>query len=154
MKDLLPVLRVLGMLMVMFAGAMLLPFGVSWFTQDGIWRIYPWSIGATVGVGLLLWASLYRHKQDLQPRHGVILVTLVWVVLPLCAMLPLLMGLNRVGVPISATHAYFEAVSGLTTTGAATLPAGGFDVADGTAAGAAGRTGAAVTLLPVLAPPG
>lgn len=121
MKDLLPVLRVLGMLMVMFAGAMLLPFGVSWFTQDGIWRIYPWSIGATVGVGLLLWASLYRHKQDLQPRHGVILVTLVWVVLPLCAMLPLLMGLNRVGVPISATHAYFEAVSGLTTTGATVL---------------------------------
>ena len=92
MKDLLPVLRVLGMLMVMFAGAMLLPFGVSWFTQDGIWRIYPWSIGATVGAGLLLWASLYRHKQDLQPRHGVILVTLVWVVLPLCAMLPLLMA--------------------------------------------------------------
>ena len=27
MKDLLPVLRVLGMLMIMFAGAMLLPFG-------------------------------------------------------------------------------------------------------------------------------
>lgn len=55
MKDLLPVLRVLGMLMIMFAGAMLLPCGISWFTQDGIWRIYPWSIGLTVGVGLLLW---------------------------------------------------------------------------------------------------
>ena len=94
MKDLLPVLRVLGMLMIMFAGAMLLPFGISWFTQDGIWRIYPWSIGLTVGVGLLLWGGLHRHKQDLQPRHGVILVTLVWVVLPLCAMVPLMMGLN------------------------------------------------------------
>ena len=78
MKDLLPVLRVLGMLMVMFAAAMLLPFGVSWFTQDGIWRIYPWSIGLTVSIGLLLWGGLYRHKLDLQPRHGVILVTLVW----------------------------------------------------------------------------
>jgi trk system potassium uptake protein TrkH len=121
MKDLLPVLRVLGMLMIMFAGAMLLPFGISWFTQDGIWRIYPWSIGLTVGVGLLLWGGLHRHKQDLQPRHGVILVTLVWVVLPLCAMVPLVMGLNRVGISISFTHAYFEAVSGLTTTGATVL---------------------------------
>lgn len=121
MKDLLPVLRVLGMLMIMFAGAMLLPFGISWFTQDGIWRIYPWSIGLTVGVGLLLWGGLHRHKQDLQPRHGVILVTLVWVVLPLCAMVPLMMGLNRVGISISLTHAYFEAVSGLTTTGATVL---------------------------------
>lgn len=50
-----------------------------------------------------------------------ILVTLVWVVLPLCAMVPLMMGLNRVGISISLTHAYFEAVSGLTTTGATVL---------------------------------
>ena len=77
MKDLLPVLRVLGMLMIMFAASMLLPFGVSWFMQDGIWRIYPWAIGLTVSVGLLLWGGLHRYKQDLQPRHGVILVTLV-----------------------------------------------------------------------------
>ncbi|MFD2753848.1 TrkH family potassium uptake protein [Comamonas terrae] len=121
MRDLLPVLRVLGMLMVMFAGAMLLPFGVSWFTQDGVWRIYPWSIGITACAGLLLWGALYRHKRDLQARHGVILVTLVWVVLPLCAVLPLMLGLKRVGLHISFTHAYFEAVSGLTTAGATVL---------------------------------
>lgn len=121
MRDLLPVLRVLGMLMVMFAGAMLLPFGVSWFADDGVWRIYPWSIGITACAGLLLWGSLYRHKRDLQARHGVILVTLVWVVLPLCAVLPLMLGLSRVGLQISFTHAYFEAVSGLTTAGATVL---------------------------------
>ena len=45
MRDLLPVLRVMGMLMVMFAISMLVPFGVSWFTEDGVWRIYPWSLG-------------------------------------------------------------------------------------------------------------
>ncbi|WP_120964970.1 potassium transporter TrkG [Comamonas sp. lk] len=121
MRDLLPVLRVLGMLMVMFALSMLLPFGVSWFTQDGIWRIYPWAMGITMAAGLLLWGGLHRHKQDLQPRHGVILVTLVWVVLPLCAMLPLMLGLMHIGIQISFTHAYFEAVSGLTTAGATIL---------------------------------
>lgn len=109
------------MLMVMFALSMLLPFGVSWFLQDGIWRIYPWAMGITMLVGLLLWGSLHRHKKDLQPRHGVILVTLVWVVLPLCAMLPLMLGLKHVGIQISFTHAYFEAVSGLTTAGATVL---------------------------------
>src|SRR2546427_9560587 len=46
---------------------------------------------------------------------------LVWVVLPLCAMLPLVLGLGHVGLSISFTHAYFEAVSGLTTTGATVL---------------------------------
>jgi trk system potassium uptake protein len=121
MRDLLPVLRVLGMLMVMFALSMLLPFAVSWFTDDGIWRIYPWAIGITAAVGLLLWICLDHFRRELQPRHGVILVTLVWVVLPLCAMLPLVLGMGHVGLSISFTHAYFEAVSGLTTTGATVL---------------------------------
>ncbi|WP_373785697.1 TrkH family potassium uptake protein [Delftia acidovorans] len=121
MRDLLPVLRVLGMLMVMFALSMLLPFAVSWFTDDGIWRIYPWAIGITAAVGLSLWVGLDHFRRELQPRHGVILVTLVWVVLPLCAMLPLVLGLGHVGLSISFTHAYFEAVSGLTTTGATVL---------------------------------
>ncbi len=121
MRDLLPVLRVLGMLMVMFALSMLLPFAVSWFADDGIWRIYPWAIGITAAVGLSLWVGLDHFRRELQPRHGVILVTLVWVVLPLCAMLPLVLGLGHVGLSISFTHAYFEAVSGLTTTGATVL---------------------------------
>ncbi|MEJ8292672.1 potassium transporter TrkG [Delftia tsuruhatensis] len=121
MRDLFPVLRVLGMLMVMFALSMLLPFAVSWFADDGIWRIYPWAIGITAAVGLSLWIGLDHFRRELQPRHGVILVTLVWVVLPLCAMLPLVLGLGHVGLSISFTHAYFEAVSGLTTTGATVL---------------------------------
>lgn len=121
MRDLFPVLRVLGMLMVMFALSMLLPFAVSWFTDDGIWRIYPWAIGITAAAGLSLWVGLDHFRRELQPRHGVILVTLVWVVLPLCAMLPLVLGLGHVGLSISFTHAYFEAVSGLTTTGATVL---------------------------------
>jgi trk system potassium uptake protein len=121
MRDLLPVLRVLGMLMVMFALSMLLPFAVSWFTDDGIWRIYPWAIGITAVAVLSLWIGRDHFRRELQPRHGVILVTLVWVVLPLCAMLPLVLGMGHVGLSISFTHAYFEAVSGLTTTGATVL---------------------------------
>ena len=121
MRDLFPVLRVLGMLMVMFALSMLLPFAVSWFADDGIWRIYPWAIGITAAAGLSLWVGLDHFRRELQPRHGVILVTLVWVVLPLAASLPLWLAMAQVARPISFTHAYFEAVSGLTTTGATVL---------------------------------
>ena len=73
MRDLLPVLRVLGMLMVMFALSMLLPFAVSWFTDDGIWRIYPWAIGITAAAGLSLWIGLDHFRRELQPRLGVAL---------------------------------------------------------------------------------
>jgi trk system potassium uptake protein TrkH len=121
MSDLFPVLRVLGMLMVMFALAMGLPFGVSWFMQDGVWRVYPIAIAATMVVGVGLWVGLRRYKRELLPRHGVILVSLVWLVLPLCASLPLWLAMLQVGRPLSFTHAYFEAVSGLTTTGSTVL---------------------------------
>lgn len=121
MTDLFPVLRLLGMLMCMFAVAMGLPFGVSWFQHDGVWRVYPVSMGIAMATGLGLWWGLRRYRRELQPRHGVILVTLAWVLLPLCASLPLWLTMQQIGRPLSFTHAYFEAVSGLTTTGATVL---------------------------------
>ena len=105
MRDLLPVLRVMGMLMVMFAMSMFLPFAVSWFANDGVWRVYPWSISITAALGLSLWFGLYRYKRDLQPRHGVILVTFVWVMLPLCAMLPLMLAMQNIKKKKKNTHA-------------------------------------------------
>lgn len=121
MLDLLPVLRVLGLLIVAFGLVMGFPMGVSLWENDGVWHVYPWSMAITLGVGLSLMLGLRRYRNELLPRHGVMLVTLVWVVLPLCAALPLMAALYAVGRPISFTHAYFEAVSGLTTTGSTVL---------------------------------
>lgn len=59
-----------------------------------------------------------RHtSRELSVRDGFLLVTLVWVVLPFYAALPLLFVVHG----ISFTDAYFEAMSGLTATGATTL---------------------------------
>lgn len=121
MTDMFPVLRVLGILMMVFALAMGLPLAVSWLQGDGVWWVYLVSMGATLGAGALLWWSLRRHDRELQPRHGVMLVTLVWVLLPLFAALPLLLALPQAGQHLSFTHAYFEAVSGLTTTGSSVI---------------------------------
>src|SRR6218665_3912655 len=111
MRDLLPVLRLLGALMVMFGLSMGLPLAVSWFLHDGMWLVWLWSLGGTVLAGTLLWASMERYRRELQPRHGVILVTLVWVFLPLCASVPLQLAYAELGRSLSFTHAYFEAVS-------------------------------------------
>ena len=59
-----------------------------------------------------------RHAhRELTVRDGFLLVTLVWVVMPAYASLPLLFTVQG----ISFTDAYFEAVSGLTATGATAL---------------------------------
>jgi len=58
-----------------------------------------------------------RHRRELQPRDGFLLVTLVWTVLPAFATLPLMFHLPGLSFP----YAYFETMSGLTTTGATVI---------------------------------
>lgn len=121
MTDVFPVLRVLGMLIMLFALAMGVPLAVSWYVQDGVWQVYPLSMGVALLVGSGLLAGMRRYKRELQPRHGVMLVSLAWALLPLFAALPLMLACDQVGRPMTFTHAYFEAVSGLTTTGSTVL---------------------------------
>ena len=121
MRDLFPVLRVLGLLLVFFALSMAVPLGASWIWDDGVWQAWPGAMGVTVVLGLVLWAVMREHKRELQPRHGVILVTLVWLCLPLSAALPMMLVYHQLGLQLSFTHAYFEAVSGLTTAGSSVL---------------------------------
>ncbi len=118
MADVLPVLRVLGILVMLFALAMGVPLAVSLNQQDGVWQVYPIAMVVALVSGGALTAGLRRHRRELQPRHGVMLVSLAWTMLPLVASLPLTLASGLVGRPLSFTHAYFEAVSGLTTTGA------------------------------------
>ena len=118
MIDVLSVLRVLGMLVMLFALAMGVPLAVSLYQQDGVWQVYPIAMTVALTSGAALTFGLRRYRRELLPRHGVMLVSLAWTLLPLVATLPLTLACGMVGKPISFTHAYFEAVSGLTTTGA------------------------------------
>ena len=113
MKVYLPVIRVLSMVIFIFGLTMLVPVGVSWVFQDGAARAFDEAILLTLGVGLVLWGFTRRNKRDLTIRDGFLMVALVWTVLPVFAALPLIFYLDA-----SFTDAYFEAVSGLTTTGA------------------------------------
>jgi trk system potassium uptake protein TrkH len=121
MRDFLPVLRVLGVLLALFSAVMILPGFVSWAHADGLAWLYPLTAGLTLACGLALWLGLRKHRGELHPRDGVVLVSLTWVLLPLFASLPLLAAFHQLGHPIGFTHAYFEAVSGLTTAGGTVL---------------------------------
>ena len=121
MSDTLPVLRLLCALLAMFAGALLVPLGASFYADDGLWECYVISILFTLLISAVLWFSTRKYQRELLPRHGVMLVSMVWVVLPLFAAIPLLLVSYEINQPMSFTHAYFEAVSGLTTTGSTVM---------------------------------
>ena len=96
---------------------MLVPLAFSLALADGAYGAYLGSIGATALAGIALWFATRRSGRELQVRDGFLLVALVWTVLPAFATLPLLLQLRD----LSFTDAYFEAVSGLTTSGATVL---------------------------------
>lgn len=121
MLDLLLVLRLLGALTTMFSLAFLVPAFVSWVQHDGLLGLWLGAAAATFAGGAWLWAGLHSYRAELRARHGVILVSATWLLLPLMASIPLMMVCNAIGRDLPFSYAYFEAVSGLTTSGATVL---------------------------------
>ncbi len=130
MRHFFPVFTVLGAIVGVFAFTMLVPAGVAYFTGGGLdagadngLHVFLRAFAITLTSGGGLWLATRGTHRELQPRDGMLLVTLTWVVLPLFASLPLLDHFHASTQPLNFTHAYFEAVSGLTTTGSTVLVA-------------------------------
>ncbi len=112
-----PILHVLGMIVGVFGLSMLFPLTVAEWTDDAAQRAYDKAVLITLACGVSLWLIGRRWKRELKARDGILLVVLTWVLTPLFAALPLLFYLPG----LSFTDAYFETMSGLTTTGATVL---------------------------------
>jgi trk system potassium uptake protein TrkH len=113
---LLPVAHVFAMVMMVFAMTMLAPLVVALWGQDPALWSFILSAVATFLLGALLWLATRRFRRELKTRDGLMLVALTWMALPAVAGFPLWQYL-----PIDFTDAYFEAASGLTTTGGTVL---------------------------------
>ena len=109
---------VLSWVIMGFSFAFLVPMAWDWLGEGGQnTRVWSWCFLFTLATGTWLWLRTRHTSRELSVRDGFLLVTLVWVVLPFYAALPLLFVVHG----ISFTDAYFEAMSGLTATGATTL---------------------------------
>jgi trk system potassium uptake protein len=116
-KDiLLPVAHVFALVMMVFAATMLAPLVMAVWELDPALSSFVISAFATFFLGALLWLGTRRFRRELKTRDGLMLVALTWVALPAVAGFPLWNFL-----PINFTEAYFEAASGLTTTGGTVL---------------------------------
>jgi trk system potassium uptake protein TrkH len=113
----LAVLHILGQLLIVFSGTYILPIVTSLIYSDGSMPQFAIAAAATLGAGLLLWLLTRGHKRELKSRDGFLLVTLVWVTFSAVATMPLMLIIEN----LSYTDAFFEAVSGLTTTGSTVL---------------------------------
>ena len=113
-----PAFRVFSWVIMGFAFAFWVPMAWDWWGEGGRnGSIWAGCFGLTFLTGLWLWWRTRRTDAELTVRDGFLLVNLVWLVLPVYAALPLLLTVQGIG-PVQA---YFEAMSGLTATGATSL---------------------------------
>jgi trk system potassium uptake protein len=113
----LAVAHVLGLLLASFALGFALPVGCSLLMGDGLWPRFLATAAVTAGAGLALAAATWRYRRELRARDGFLLVTLGWLLVAASAALALRLALPT----LSFTDAFFEAMSGLTTTGSTVL---------------------------------
>ncbi len=115
--------QVLGLLMMTFSLTMLPPLAVSWLYHDGAAAAIATGMWITLASGAVVWWPVRRARTELKIRDGFLVTVLFWTVLSAFGAIPLY-------VTDSGWHTYvdamFEAVSGLTTTGA-TVVAKGID---------------------------
>jgi len=113
----LSVIHVLGSMLMMFSITYLLPIATSLIYQDGQLIDFAVAAIASLVAGAAIWAATRSHRRELRSRDGFLLVTLAWVLMSALATVPLLIALPG----LSFTDAFFETMSGLSTTGATVL---------------------------------
>ena len=118
MMDLRPVGYVIGLLVAVLGATMLLPLLVDLAEGVGHWPAFAESAVVTILVGGLMALSCANGvKERLTIQQTFLLTTGVWLTLPIFGALPFILGATE----LRFVDAFFEAMSGLTTTGSTVL---------------------------------
>ncbi|MDX1451871.1 MAG: TrkH family potassium uptake protein [Oleiphilaceae bacterium] len=110
--------RILGILLMLFSLTMLPPMLVSSIYNDHQHDAFFHAFVITLGIGALVWLPVRNKRRELRVRDGFVVTVLFWLVLSFSGSIPLY--LSEVA-NLSFVDAFFESLSGLTTTGATVI---------------------------------
>lgn len=110
------VIHILGFLLIFLSAAMLLPIPFSLYYGGGDWIYFIISALITFATGFAAF-KFTRLDREVRAREGFAIVTLGWISFSLLGCLPFILS----GYIPSLTNAFFETMSGFTTTGATIL---------------------------------
>ncbi len=112
-----PVLFIVGILLSTLAVAMVLPAIADLAAGNAEWQVFLASAGLTLFVGIGLMLMTRSADIAINVRQAFVLTTVSWVALTMFAALPFTFS----SLELSYTDAFFEAMSGITTTGATVI---------------------------------
>ena len=111
------IFRILGFLLLIETVMLLCCGGVSLFYKENDLQSFLVSSAITTSIGILLLAIGKDAVKSLNRRDGYVIVSVAWVTFSLFGMLPYYIG----GYIPSVTDAFFETMSGFSSTGATIL---------------------------------
>ena len=111
------IFRIIGMLLFVEAIFLLSTVPVALYYNETVTRPLLLSIASMVGVGVFLTYLCHGTERNISRKDGYIVVTLCWVIFSLFGALPYMLS----GYIPDFTDAFFETISGFTTTGATIL---------------------------------
>ena len=109
--------HLMGLLLMVNGGFMYLSCLVSWYYNDGVLKEMVLAATVALGIGGMIMLLTKNHRKEIQKREGYIIVTFGWIFMALIGTLPYIFT----GAIPSFTNAFFETMSGYTTTGASIL---------------------------------
>ncbi len=108
------ILRITGWLMLLEALMLLVPMAVCLLYGERDYMAFLQAAGLCGAIGGLLTYTNNRSDEELLKRESYLLTVFIWVIFSLFGMLPFMLSAHPLGV----SDAFFEAMSGFTTTGA------------------------------------
>lgn len=111
------IFHLMGLLLLFNGGFMLIASIFSFIYDDGVGFEMVMSGVITLLIGGLLMLSTRDHRKELHKRDGYVIVTFGWISMSLVGTLPYIIT----GAIPGFTNAFFETMSGYTTTGASIL---------------------------------
>jgi len=119
MMDFRPILKILGILLATLALGMCIPAFVDASNGNPDWQVFAVSASLTlfVGVSFVMTTATDGGRMNLNVRQAFVMTTLSWLVLTIFAALPFMFS----ELQLSYTDAFFEAMSGITTTGSTVI---------------------------------
>ena len=117
MRDFRSVIHIIGLLLCIEAIAMMIPMLVDLMYGNSDWNGFFLSSLITFFIGLILYYSFKKEKIIIKIRQAFVLTIASWIIIAVFASLPFV----YTSASLNYTDAFFESISGITTTGATVI---------------------------------
>ncbi len=110
------ILNILGAMLALTGFTMMVPSLIAWSYNEPDLVGHLQSMGICMGIGIPVWLFT-RKSRSLNNKDGFAIVTLAWLLIALAGAMPFYLS----GAIPNFTDAWFESMSGVTTTGASII---------------------------------